>query len=108
VLVTGQVYNSTAISYRPGRNVGWYLQKAGGATPSGNKKETYVLRADGSVVAQSNSWINGSIMNLRLRPGDTIVVPEKLIGGSPVWRNLIAAAQIMSSVALTGAITGIY
>jgi hypothetical protein len=47
-------------------------------------------------------------MNLRLRPGDAIVVPEKLIGGSPVWRNIIAAAQIMSSVALTGAVAGIY
>jgi len=108
VMVTGQVYNTTAISYVPGRNVGWYLQKAGGATPSGDKKEIYVLRADGSVVAQSNSWINGNLMNLRLRPGDAIVVPEKLIGGSPVWRNIIAAAQIMSSVALTGAVAGIY
>ena len=108
VMVTGQVYNATAISYVPGRDAGWYLQKAGGATRSGDKKEVYVLRADGSVVTQSNRWINGSLMSLRLRPGDAIVVPEKLIGGSPVWRNVIAAAQIMSTVALTGAVAGVY
>jgi protein involved in polysaccharide export with SLBB domain len=108
VMVTGQVYNATAISFVPGRTVAWYLQKAGDATASGDKKQTYILRADGSVVGHPNSWISGSFMNLRLHPGDAVIVPEKIIGGSPVWRNVIAAAQIMSSVALTGAITGIY
>jgi protein involved in polysaccharide export with SLBB domain len=106
VMVTGQVYNATAISYVPGRTVSWYLEKAGGATPSGNKGDIYVLRADGSVVGHSNSWISGSVMDLRMRQGDAIVVPEKIIGGSQVWRNLIAVAQIMSSVAITGAIAG--
>jgi len=45
-------------------------------------------------------------MNLRLRPGDSIFVPEKLIGASPVWQNLIGLAQIMSAAALPIAITG--
>ena len=34
----------------PGENLGWYLRKSGGATQFGNKKEIYVLHADGSVV----------------------------------------------------------
>jgi protein involved in polysaccharide export with SLBB domain len=108
VMVTGQVYNATAITYVQGRDVSWYLNKAGGATPSGNKKDIYVLRADGSIVVSGNSWFNGSFMKMRLRPGDTVIVPEKLIGGSQVWRNIIATAQIASSVALTGAVAGIY
>jgi len=57
VMVGGQVYNPTAISYVPAKNMGWYLQKAGGATPYGNKKQIYVLRADGSVVAHGSSWL---------------------------------------------------
>jgi protein involved in polysaccharide export with SLBB domain len=107
VMVSGQVYNPTAISYVPGRDVGWYLRKAGGATPYGNKKYIYVLRADGSVVAHGNSWTGGNLMNLRLRPGDSVFVPEKIIGGSPVWQNILGMAQIMSAATLPLAISGV-
>src|SRR5260370_2118161 len=32
VLLIGQVYNSHALTYTPGRNAGWYLTHAGGPT----------------------------------------------------------------------------
>lgn len=108
VVVSGQVYNPTAISYVPGRDVGWYLDKAGGATQYGDKRNVYVLRADGSIVVHGNSLFSGDFMNLRLRPGDSIIVPEKLMGGSQVWRNIIATAQIMSAAALPLAIGGVF
>ena len=106
VLVAGQVYNPTAINYVPGRDISWYLQKAGGATPYGNKKQIYVLRADGSVVVHGNSLISINFTNMRLRPGDSIFVPEKIAGGSQVWQNIIGTAQIMSAAALPIAIVG--
>ena len=31
VLVTGQVYNATALAFVPDRTAGWYLSRAGGA-----------------------------------------------------------------------------
>jgi hypothetical protein len=34
-------------------------------------------------------------------------VPEKAVG-SQAWKNVLSAAQIMSSVAITGAIAGIF
>ena len=108
VMINGQVYNPTAISYFPGRDVGWYLRKAGGATPFGDKKHIYVLRADGSILAHGNSWTGGNLMNFKLRPGDTVFVPEKIIGGSPVWQNIMGAAQIMSAAALPLAISGAF
>jgi protein involved in polysaccharide export with SLBB domain len=108
VMVSGQVYNATAISYVPGRTVGWYLGKAGGATPYGSKKDIYVLRSNGAIIAHGNNWISGDFMGLRLQPGDSIIVPEKLIGGSQVWRDLIATAQIMSAAALPIAISGAF
>ena len=108
VAIMGQVYNSTAIRYVPGRNAGWYLQRAGGVTQSGNKKAIFVMRADGSVVAHGNGWSSGNVLKVRMRPGDTLVVPEKIYGGSQIWRNLIGTAQIMSSVALAGAATGVF
>jgi protein involved in polysaccharide export with SLBB domain len=106
VMVSGQVYNPTAISYVPGRNAGWYLRKAGGATPYGNKRFIYVLRADGSIVPHGSIWTGNNLMNLQLRPGDSIFVPEKIIGSSQVWQNIMGAAQIMSALALPIAIAG--
>ena len=39
VLVSGQVYNASAITYAPGKTAGWYLQHSGGATGVANRKE---------------------------------------------------------------------
>jgi len=108
VMVTGQVYNSEAITYMPGKNAEWYLKKAGGTTQSGDKKAVFVVRADGSVVGRSSGWSGSNVMDLRLQPGDSVVVPERIIGGSEMWKNIIGAAQIMSSIAITGAVTGIF
>jgi protein involved in polysaccharide export with SLBB domain len=99
VIVNGQVYNQTAISYVRGKNADWYLQKAGGATRYGDSKHIYVLRADGSVVVHSNSWMSSSVMNLRLQPGDSVFVPEKAMGGS-AWQYISNIAQIMSTASL--------
>jgi len=111
VMVSGQVYNPTAISFVPGRDLGWYLRKAGGATPYGNKKYMYVLRADGSVVVPREAesiWMGRNFMSLRMQPGDTIFVPEKIIGASPVWQNILGMAQIISAAALPLAISGAF
>jgi protein involved in polysaccharide export with SLBB domain len=108
VTVSGQVYNATAFTYLPGKDAGWYLHQAGGATQSGNRKATFIVRADGSVVGRSGGWFGGDVLSIRMLPGDSIVVPEKIVGGSPWWRNLLSTAQIMSSVAITGAAAGIF
>lgn len=110
VMVSGQVYNSTAISYVAGRDVGWYLRKAGGPTPYGNKKLMYVLHADGSVVIPREAqsiWMGRNSMGLQMQPGDTILVPEKIMGGSQVWQNILSTAMIMSTVASPLAFAGV-
>ncbi|HWE85526.1 MAG TPA: SLBB domain-containing protein [Terracidiphilus sp.] len=110
VMVSGQVYNPVAVSYVPRRSFEWYLQKAGGLTSSGDKKRIYVLHADGSVVIPRRAgsiWIGGDT-NLRMQPGDTIIVPEKILGGSSAWQNIVGIAQVMSATALPLAIGGVF
>ena len=104
VLVTGQVFNSTAVSYRGGRSANWYLGQAGGTTQLADKKGIFVIRADGSVISAKNhsSFWSGNPLNATLRPGDTVVVPEKALNiGNKNWTALLQAAQIASSIALT-------
>jgi polysaccharide biosynthesis/export protein len=102
VIVSGQVYNTNAITYRPHHNASWYLRQAGGPTDQGNTKMTFIIRANGAVVSnQGNSLWNGSVLSTDIEPGDTIVVPEKAIGGSNAWKNLIAISPLASAAATT-------
>ena len=102
VMINGQVYNPTAITYRPGRNAGWYLRQAGGPTQMADKKAVFVVRGDGSVVGGKGGgqWFAGDVLSAELRPGDMVFVPEKALGGTPVWKNTIQAAQLLSSIAI--------
>jgi protein involved in polysaccharide export with SLBB domain len=99
VMVSGQVFNPTAVGYRPGKSGNWYLSQSGGPTVLADKKAIFVIRADGSVIGgRESAWSGGSLDEV-LQPGDTVVVPEKAVGGSIQWQNVFLAAQVAASVA---------
>lgn len=100
VIVDGSVYNPTALTHKPGKNAGWYLGQAGGATSLADKKAMFVVRADGSVVGGSGGLFSGGVENAELRPGDMVVVPEKTYSFSTKFKTTLQAAQIASSVGL--------
>ncbi len=105
VLVTGQVYNATALTFTPGRTAAWYLQHAGGTSDTANRKDIFVIRANGSVIGRhSGGLFDPSVLSTKLDPGDVVVVPQKVIGGSLFWRNLLTTAQLASSIAITAAV----
>ncbi|HLZ42922.1 MAG TPA: SLBB domain-containing protein [Candidatus Sulfotelmatobacter sp.] len=100
VMVQGQVYGPTAVSFRPGKSAKWYLMQAGGPTNMANKRATFVIRANGTVLGNHSSfWVSGGGMDVALQPGDMVVVPEKPLGGPPIWKTLFTNAQILSSIA---------
>lgn len=104
ILVSGQVFNPTAVSYIGGRSAKWYLSQSGGLTQIADKNAVFVVRADGSVLSAKNNsefWM-GDPMRAVLKPGDTIIVPEKAPRvGTRNWTVVMQAAQIASSAALT-------
>jgi protein involved in polysaccharide export with SLBB domain len=109
VLVSGQVYNASAITYVPGKEASWYLRRAGGTNDIANRKEIFVIRANGSVIGRrSGEWYGSNVLSTHLDPGDVIVVPQRIIGGSLFWKNLLTVAQISSSIAFTAAVAGVF
>jgi hypothetical protein len=58
-----------------------------------------VIRANGTVIGSHNSfWVSGNGLNAALQPGDMVVVPEKALGGPPIWKAIFTNAQVVSSL----------
>jgi hypothetical protein len=49
----------------------------------------------------SGGWWKGDVLSTTVQPGDTIVVPEKVLSSNSVWRTLAGSAQILSALAIT-------
>jgi protein involved in polysaccharide export with SLBB domain len=109
ILVSGQVYNASAITYVPNETAGWYLKHAGGTTDLANNKEIFIVRANGDVIGRRSSggMFKGDVLSTRLNAGDVIVVPQKIVGGGMFWRNLLTTAQLATGIAIPLAIAGI-
>lgn len=90
VQVIGQVYNPTAITYGEGLTSKDYLDMAGGPKKTADKKEIYVRRASGKVVKDPRE----------IKPGDTIVVPEKVKIGRDFWEIAGVAASILYQISV--------
>ncbi|MBN1903755.1 MAG: SLBB domain-containing protein [Deltaproteobacteria bacterium] len=92
VFVIGEVYNPNAIICKTRNDVGDYLNLVGGITGNADKKQLYIVRADGTVISKkqekfglfnwdssSHRWGFGSFNSIEMKPGDTIIVPKKVM-----------------------------
>ena len=91
VNVMGEVYNPNALLVEKDKDVGHYLNMVGGVTDNADKKQIYIVKADGSVISkkqekfglfnwdsEENRWTVGSFNSIKLDPGDTIIVPKEI------------------------------
>jgi protein involved in polysaccharide export with SLBB domain len=76
VLVVGSVRNPTAVIYREGNDVEYYLNRAGGLSKEADEDEIYIVKADGSAMA-------GFAQIQDVERGDTIVAPPDLDADVP-------------------------
>jgi protein involved in polysaccharide export with SLBB domain len=104
VNVVGAVYDQNSFLFRNTQPVGSYLRLAGGPTKSADGKDSFIIRADGSVVSrQSQKGVFGNTFaSMHLSAGDTVVIPEKVPHPSGL-RNFINYTQIFSQLALGAA-----
>jgi protein involved in polysaccharide export with SLBB domain len=110
VNVVGRVYNPTGIVYnRANDTAGYYLRKVGGPTEDADRDHIFMVKADGSVVtseqAGSGLWFFGEkgLLTSRVEPGDSIVVPERLIF-TRVMKDIKDITQILYQIAVTAGV----
>jgi len=102
--LVGAVNDQTSFEYRPRGTVGQYLLRAGGTDRDADRGHEFVIRADGSVVGRSSVkgvWGN-KFNDLRLNPGDTIVIPDKTLRPTAL-RAFLDWSQIFSQLAFGAA-----
>jgi protein involved in polysaccharide export with SLBB domain len=107
VAVLGSVYNESALLYRPGRTVAEYLKSAG-VNQNADRDAIFVVRADGTLQSpdMDKVFFNTKLDKVDLNPGDTIVVPEKIIsesGYSAFMRGLKDWTQVLFQLGLSAA-----
>ena len=97
VQIVGSVYNPTSVIYKEGQSLEYYLQKVGGATKHADRKNIYIVRANGEV--------NSKYVRLQeLGRGDTIVVPEEFKTKTAWGKLWLDTSQVMYHLAVGAAV----
>lgn len=98
--VLGEVINPIAFEYSKNLNVRSAIASAGGYKDYANKRKVYVIKANGSIERGGrNIFAN----NIDLEPGDSIIVPRKIISNNPGIDALIPLTTVLSDLAFSAA-----
>ncbi|HEY1577922.1 MAG TPA: SLBB domain-containing protein [Terracidiphilus sp.] len=104
--IVGAVYDPNSFLYIPHRHAGEYLQSAGGPNRNADRRQIFIIRADGSVVSRQyldhTLWTDDKFNREMIYPGDTIVVPEQL-NKTTILRGLTDWSAVFSQFALGAA-----
>jgi len=119
VNVVGAVYNPNSFTYNKDKTLRYYVAQTGGPTKNADEESIYVVRADGTVFSsrQSPSILGASwnpdyrrwgfwnnFENLPVFPGDTVLVPEKIIKPS-FMREVKDITEVLYQIAVIAGIT---
>lgn len=104
--IVGAVYDPNFFVYASRMRAGDYLRTAGGPNKNADKKQIFIIRADGSVSSrqylQHTLWTGDNFDHQVIYPGDTIIVPTQL-NKITVLRGLTDWSAVFSQFALGAA-----
>ena len=100
ISVFGEVLNPIAMEYKKNLSLNSAINNAGGYKQYADKRRVYVIKSNGIVEKASR---NIFVRDVKLEPGDTIVIPRKIITQSPGIQALAPITQILSDLAFSAA-----
>lgn len=98
--VLGEVLNPISFDYTDNISVRYAIESAGGMNDFANKRSVYVIKANGIIQKPGRSVF---VNNIKLEPGDTIIVPRKIAVENPFIQSLIPITDILSNLAFSAA-----
>jgi polysaccharide export outer membrane protein len=82
IMVRGAVNSPGPVAYEPGKNLDWYVDRAGGYTQTGDQGHAYVTQPNGEREGVKRKPILSDRVP-RPEPGAVVYVPAKLVQDSP-------------------------
>ena len=107
VLVSGEVSDQSVVAYRDGMTVKQAIIESGWLSSEADISKAYIIRASGrldSTEGKGFLFFRPNILNYKLTPGDTVVVPSKSVKVSVAWSYVKDGLTVISTI-LTGALT---
>ncbi len=95
VFLYGAVNSESALIFKVDKNVNHYLELAG-VSAGADRKSVILIRADGSALTRSSGWMS-SINDIKVMPGDSIVMPEKL-DREENWSSFVRNAKDITQI----------
>ncbi len=97
VSVVGEVYNPSTFKLDgAGRTAGHYVQLAGGFKERADRKNVYIVKANGSIRTRKMADVSKET----LHPGDAVIVPQKLryVSASRVFAETISTLVNVTAI----------
>jgi protein involved in polysaccharide export with SLBB domain len=96
IMVRGSVNSPGPVAYEPGKNLDWYVDRAGGYTQTGDQGHAYVTQPNGEREGVKRKPILSDRVP-RPQPGAVVYVPAKLVqeGPSTLPSVLATFAQVL-------------
>lgn len=94
VTVIGMVASSGTIHWIKGKNVKYYVERAGGYTRNADKSSIRLVRANGKVEKVSSGFG-------RVEPGDVIIIPQRIKRQTDVFSIIEQTVSILGGMATT-------
>ena len=104
--VVGSVYDANSFVYLAHHDAGSYLKTSGGPNRNADRRQIFIIRADGSVVSRQylshTLWEGDGFDRQPIYPGDTIIVPAS-VNKATFLRGLTDWSSVFSQFALGAA-----
>jgi protein involved in polysaccharide export with SLBB domain len=96
IMVRGAVNSPGPVAYEPGKNLDWYVDRAGGYTQTGDQGHAYVTQPNGEREGVKRKALLADRVP-RPKPGAVVYVPTKIIqeGPSTLPSVLATFAQVL-------------
>ena len=99
ISVFGEVQNEITFQFKSGLSASSAIKTAGGFNELANKRQIYIIKANGLTVKASSFLIG----NPKIEAGDTIIVPRKLVTENALLKALQPVTRVISDLAFSAA-----
>ncbi len=100
VSIIGEVLNPNTVIYEKNLSLRDYIDKAGGYKQFALRKDTYIIKANGSI---QRTGRNIFIRSYKIEPGDVIVIPRDMAVYNQSLPTITAITSIISNLAFSAA-----